>query len=262
MYRIIRQALVNELEVLRTEADELAAKDPPSFENGCVLETFAPGDDELWREKPEAYFARRKGDLRELLLKTLPALVDYKYLFNEHYVVKPASSDITFRWHTDRAEQLAAVSSDVDYVSLWIALDDCDETNGCLEVREGPLLCKAGDVVVLDSRCEHRSGPNTNAAPRRAFYAQYSAEPIRVGPSLLRLALPCQEPNPFDLAATYLKSIDTEIATKAVTAAALTKSEDWSLAAEAWTEILDWCWSQLHDPKRHWSEAPVECRRA
>ena len=80
----------------------------------------------------------------------------------------------------------------------WVALDDSDESNGCLVVRDGRgerfMKCSAGDVVVLPSTLEHRSGPNSSNKSRRAYYAQYSAAPIVVGrEQVLRLALPCGE---------------------------------------------------------------------
>mmetsp|Transcript_29712 Transcript_29712/g.95820 ORF Transcript_29712/g.95820 Transcript_29712/m.95820 type:complete len:217 (-) Transcript_29712:846-1496(-) len=177
------------LAALRAEADRLAAREAPSFENGCVLETVVEwGDGETWRTDRAEYAERRFGGgfsdddgLSQLVFATLPSLCGYGYLFNEQYVVKPAKSDITFRWHRDRDEQLVDDYSEVDYASCWVALDDCDETNGCLELRgKGPVVCEAGDVVLMDSRCEHRSGPNAGDEPRRAFYAQYSSEPIRV----------------------------------------------------------------------------------
>ncbi|CBJ32530.1 conserved unknown protein [Ectocarpus siliculosus] len=99
------------------------------------------------------------------------------------------------------------------YVSVWLALDDCDAVNGCLEVypqardqtrQQTPseeddacvvcLPAKAGDAVVFLSNLWHRSGPNQTDNPRRVFYAQYCLDAIRAAPSdprPLSLAVPC-----------------------------------------------------------------------
>ncbi|CAN0544389.1 unnamed protein product, partial [Ectocarpus sp. 12 AP-2014] len=99
------------------------------------------------------------------------------------------------------------------YVSVWLALDDCDAVNGCLAVYpqarektrqqtpneedDASVLClpsKAGDAVVFLSNLWHRSGPNQTDNPRRVFYAQYCLDAIRAAPSdprPLSLAVPC-----------------------------------------------------------------------
>ena len=97
--------------------------------------------------------ASTRAVTRSLLFRALPAVAlrrahvglgrraQTAFLFNEHFVVKPGRSDVGFRWHTDAAEQLcmceAAGVSDATtaYVSLWIALDDADEQNGCVCVH-------------------------------------------------------------------------------------------------------------------------------
>jgi hypothetical protein len=106
------------------------------------------------------------------------------YLFNEHYVVKPALSEVVFAWHTDENEQLAGAaslssrrgaaaageaasdeaaggdygdsgrnssssSSYPEYVSIWCALDDTNAANGGLLLR--PLLLHAEDPGHADT---------------------------------------------------------------------------------------------------------------
>jgi 2-aminoethylphosphonate dioxygenase len=86
------------------------------------------------------------------------------------------------------------------HVSCMVAIDDADETNGCLEVVSGAhatLLptdadgCIAADVVTsmtwtpvpvvagttlwFHSRTPHRSGPNRSDRDRRALYPTYNA---------------------------------------------------------------------------------------
>ena len=127
-------------------------------------------------------------------------------LFNEQFVVKGAKKGASFAWHQDSAY----VGYDHPaYLTVWIALDDATEENGCVyliprdldeapgidhhewveESKElngyfgsetgTPMTCKAGTVVAFSSRTLHRSGPNTTDRPRRAYLAQYSIEPIR-----------------------------------------------------------------------------------
>jgi Phytanoyl-CoA dioxygenase (PhyH) len=86
------------------------------------------------------------------------------------------------------------------HVSCMVAIDDADESNGCLEVVSGahdrlwrtddagciradvaasmvwqPLPLRAGDALWFHSRTPHRSGPNTSRWPRRALYPPYNA---------------------------------------------------------------------------------------
>ena len=95
-----------------------------------------------------------------------------------------------------------------NYTTVWIPLDDVDEANGTLYFlpysRAGtrvrvehrfmpdrhdmigyfgddpgiPVIAPAGTIAVTSSTTFHRSGANTTDAPRRAFIAQYSAEPM------------------------------------------------------------------------------------
>lgn len=91
-------------------------------------------------------------------------------------------------------------------VAAWLAVDDCDEENGCMEIVPGshelPLLChvdadttksftsktvpvpedytpvpaimKAGDVLFFHGNLIHGSGPNTSATRfRRALIGHY-----------------------------------------------------------------------------------------
>lgn len=127
-------------------------------------------------------------------------------LFNEQFVVKGAGKGASFAWHQDGAY----VGYDHPaYITIWIALDDTTEANGCvyllprdldahpeIEPHEWqddsnelngysgpepglPMRAKAGTIVAFSSLTLHRSGPNTTAKPRRAYVCQYSVEPIR-----------------------------------------------------------------------------------
>jgi ectoine hydroxylase-related dioxygenase (phytanoyl-CoA dioxygenase family) len=133
------------------------------------------------------------------------ALGDAVYLFNEQYVVKAADQGMKFSWHQDSG---FIPYPHRPYLTCWIALDDVSEANGTVyllpysragtrEVVEhmrdeashdlvgysgddpgDPAIVRAGSVVCFSSTLLHRSGPNTTDRMRRAYVAQYSAEPI------------------------------------------------------------------------------------
>ncbi|KAJ8607743.1 hypothetical protein CTAYLR_008608 [Chrysophaeum taylorii] len=268
MWRVKRGVLSEStIDALRAEAEALAALEAPSFENGCVLEPVR--DDvrgEAWRADEVAYGLARKvapsAAVREALFETLARVASEFFgeavvLFNEHYVVKPANSEVEFGWHRDGDLQLASTYCRDEYVSCWCALDPATPENGCLVVRDGALPCAAGDVVVLSSRCEHRSGPNETPGPRRAFYAQYASRPIATPSGVLRLAIPCRGGLTLaDAAVCDLERVDPALATFARLARDLETDRD------AWRAVLDGCWAALHDPDRHWTAAPREFRRA
>lgn len=128
------------------------------------------------------------------------------YLFNEQFVVKGSGTGASFAWHQDGAY----VGFDhKPYLTVWIALDDTTEENGCvyllprdldtdpdLDPHEWleasnelngytgdspglPMTCPAGTIVAFSSLTLHRSGENRTTAPRRAYVCQYSIEPLR-----------------------------------------------------------------------------------
>eukprot|EP01134_Creolimax_fragrantissima_P007831 CFRG7831T1 len=115
-------------------------------------------------------------------------------LLNEQYIVKSANGGhgTAFGWHQDSTDMPEAHQK---YVSVWIALDDCNEENGTLYVRNRnvdrygtitahttppnaqeqgvPLLFNAGDAIIMSSTLWHRSGPNISGFTRHAFMPQY-----------------------------------------------------------------------------------------
>ncbi len=86
------------------------------------------------------------------------------------------------------------------HITLLLAIDQADETNGCLEIAETPRVgeilpqnpdgtltdmvdstfrwrpvrTNPGDLVVFDSLVPHRSGPNLSARRRRSLYITYN----------------------------------------------------------------------------------------
>jgi len=133
------------------------------------------------------------------------ALGDTVYLFNEQYVVKAADHGMKFSWHQDSG---FIPYPHRPYLTCWIPLDDVTEANGTVylmpysragtrdvveHVRDDeshdlvgysgddpgdPAIVPAGSVVCFSSTLLHRSGPNTTDRMRRAYVAQYSAEPL------------------------------------------------------------------------------------
>ena len=128
------------------------------------------------------------------------------YLFNEQFVVKGSGTGASFAWHQDGAY----VGFDhKPYLTVWIALDDTTEDNGCVyllprDIDENPgiephdwlegsnelngytgsdpgqpMVCSAGTIVAFSSLTLHRSGPNRTPHPRRAYVCQYTVEPLR-----------------------------------------------------------------------------------
>ncbi|KAH8058256.1 phytanoyl-CoA dioxygenase [Aureococcus anophagefferens] len=283
-FAVVRGALGAEaLADLRREADALAAKTPPTVANGCVLEPVVAAAGDEWRADRAAYAAARRETCVSALFDALPRLAaahlgapDRVFLFNDHFVVKPARSDVAFRWHRDVDEQLARRGPRRRYVSCWCPLDDVDEANGCLVVRfrgeELPLRCAAGDVVLLSDDCEHASGANGSAFPRRALYAQYSDGAVG-GDRPLRLAIPvdvsreprsgsgatCRPALDLDAAAASARTVLADVdAWRA--AAAATAEREHARAVEAWDGARGVAPGRSGDGA-HWRAVPVAWRR-
>ncbi len=135
-----------------------------------------------------------------------PLLGPHAYLFLDLFVVKAPREGTPFAWHQDGGYLLGR--SHKRYVTLWCALDDMTEANGTLHVlpyERAPsrdvvahvkdratndfvgycgddngdaVAVSKGSIVVLASDLFHCSGTNTTDAPRRAYLASISPEPI------------------------------------------------------------------------------------
>ena len=155
---------------------------------------------------------RKQSKLREFLFSDLmaevcrAALGDTAYLFWEQYVVKGAEAGMKFSWHQDSG--YVGYPDHKPYLTCWCALDDMSEENGTVYVmpyshigirswvkhirEEGsndlvgyfgsekgvPAIVPAGSIVAFTSINFHSSGTNTTDSMRRAYLAQYSAEPL------------------------------------------------------------------------------------
>lgn len=109
----------------------------------------------------------------------------------------PDLATATFPWHQDNGY---GGKHSARHVTVWCALDDVDEHNGCVWVvpgshRQGllphrtsgtswhltvtvegngePVRLRAGEAVAFTGFTLHRSLANHSAAPRRAFFMEY-----------------------------------------------------------------------------------------
>lgn len=140
----------------------------------------------------------------ELLLN-----VDQCYLLNENFIVKPAQCNgntTAFDWHQD-AERITSCVKNNAYVSVWCALDNMTENNGCLIVPANggraqslqtldtldivPLTVSAGSVVIIDHDSWHCSLPNKGTSQRRAWMPQFSKLPLTDS----NMSIPCPVAN-------------------------------------------------------------------
>ena len=206
-YAVFPDALsAEELDVLRSTCNTLL--DEPIDDGG------ANGTHKIGLGEARRFLRHRHRDFADLndfvLGETIGKLTSGllgkpPVLFNEQFVVKGAGKGASFAWHQDGAY----VGFDhTAYLTVWIALDDATEENGCvyllprdLEANSGidphewqddtnelngyfgddpglAMTCKAGTVVIFSSLTLHRSGANSTGKPRRAYIAQYSPEPI------------------------------------------------------------------------------------
>jgi phytanoyl-CoA hydroxylase len=134
----------------------------------------------------------------------LPLLGPSARLYWEQCVAKPAQARTELPWHQDNGYTPLEPEQ---YLTCWLALDDADESNGCIWVLPrshhggtrrhrnggtGPFRVghdadergvavpvRRGDVLVFSSLVLHRSGPNTTDRPRRAWILQYCPEHAR-----------------------------------------------------------------------------------
>jgi len=214
-----------DLAMLRGVCDRLL--DEPPEDGGKGMHTIGLGEARRFLRHRHADFPELENFVRGPSMGRVIAqtLGGEGLLFNEQFVVKGAGKGASFAWHQDSAY----VGFDhKPYVTVWIALDDTTEENGCvyilprdIEAQPGidphewqdasselngyfgdetgaPMTCPAGTIVAFSSLTLHRSGPNTTDRPRRAYICQYSLEPIRDPETgvLKRFAKPVAMPEP------------------------------------------------------------------
>lgn len=183
------------LNAMRAECDAnleitVNRKKDDEQERSCsvdLFETLQIPDDSVIRTDIDSYFAQRWRDERPsasncslistFMIQDLPSILRKVlnwtdvFLFNENYIVKPPSSDFEFRWHTDEREQFKynflffekGIKCE-EYCSTWIALDDCDATNGSLAVCADTTLVSidCSKLDISESRKRRRSDMEAN----------------------------------------------------------------------------------------------------
>ncbi len=131
-YCILENGLTSgELGALRAAADELLAE--PPVDGGGRFHDIGRGDDRRFLRQRHADFPAITDFLFSDRMKaTATALLDASpYLFNEQFVVKGPRTGATFAWHQDGAY----VGFDHEpYLTVWIALDEVTDDNGCLYI--------------------------------------------------------------------------------------------------------------------------------
>ncbi len=125
-------------------------------------------------------------------------------LYWNQTVFKHPEGDKIFPWHQDDAYTPVTPSP---YLTLWLALNDATEENGCISVLPGShkgglrphvnspiglvgypsdapdqgvkVPVKAGSVVCFWSMTLHKSGPNRSKGIRKAYVIQYSVHGLK-----------------------------------------------------------------------------------
>lgn len=204
---VIPSAVSSEqLAMLATVCTELLAESVDDDAGGRLHNIGRGGDRRFLRLRHEDFpslaafvLGERIGRLAAALLGTQP------FLFVEQFVVKSAETGASFAWHQDSGY---VGFSHSPYLTLWIAMDNATQANGCIHVlprspeertvvethvwdevnkeRVGysghdpgyAVECLAGTIVAFSSTTLHRSGMNVTDQPRRAYVCQYSPVPI------------------------------------------------------------------------------------
>ncbi len=125
-------------------------------------------------------------------------------LYWNQSVFKQPEGDKSFPWHQDDGYTPVDPSP---YLTLWLAVNDATEENGCISVLPGShkngtvphtgspsgLECyrldapdqglrvpvRAGSMAVFSSLTFHKSGPNRSTGARKAYVIQYSHAGLR-----------------------------------------------------------------------------------
>ncbi len=205
-YCVMQNALSpEELAGLQSAAEELLDEKPQ--DGGEGLHNIGRGEDRRFLRHRHAEFPAVSGFLfSDKMREITSALIGpTPHLFNEQFVVKGSKTGASFAWHQDGAY----VGFDHrPYVTVWIALDDVNEANGCVSVlprnldedenlvphkwdEQGKemvgydgqdpgiqIMGPAGTVAAFSSTTLHRSGANTTDRRRRAYICQFTPEPL------------------------------------------------------------------------------------
>ncbi len=195
-----------EVSLLESVCEDLLAE-PPDDDMGGKAHDIGRGQDRRFLRHRHRDFPALCAFILGAEMKRLVGrfVGETPHLFNEQFVVKGPKTGTAFAWHQDGGY----VGFDhKPYLTVWMAIDDTTAENGPVYVLprdltkdcgliphhwdkdgkemigyDGPdegvaAIVPAGSVVVFSSATLHRSSPNTTDKARRAYVAQYSAEPI------------------------------------------------------------------------------------
>jgi ectoine hydroxylase-related dioxygenase (phytanoyl-CoA dioxygenase family) len=138
------------------------------------------------------------------------------YIYSHKMTMKEPYEGGAWEWHQDYGYWYEYGCLDPNMLSIWIALDDANKANGCLQILEGShklgrvnhiredgqfncdpervevakkrfvhnyVEIKAGDAIVFDCNLLHTSDANTSPNPRWGFICSYNRianEPYKV----------------------------------------------------------------------------------
>lgn len=159
----------------------------------------------LWRVDPGIKQYTLNPRIAEIARRLLGC--DKIRLWHDHALVKMPGDSRATPWHQDLPYW--PMNEDGTSLSCWMALDDVDETNGCMSFVPGshklgrlepisltdpqdifslpeaagvalaqarPMVMKAGSCTFHDGRTFHYAGANNSGRPRRAMVTIYMAD--------------------------------------------------------------------------------------
>ena len=161
---------------------------------------------EMWRRSEDFWHLVYHKPLLDIVESLIGGSVQ---LFGDQALYKPANNGGPIPWHQDNSYWRCQPA---DLVSIWIALDDTDEDNGCMNVIPGsgalehsrakagdgntsailmtaqvddskaiPIPLSAGHAMVHHCLTFHTTQPNYSSRDRRAMVIHYMPVSIRNG---------------------------------------------------------------------------------
>jgi hypothetical protein len=139
-------------------------------------------------------------------------------LFSSHFIAKPAGGSMRVPWHED-SNYWRDMLDPMEVVTVWLAVDDSDEKNGCMyviprthdngfseyykvdpnknlfvtEIRKGqfdeskqvPVVLKENEASLHHAKLIHGSPANTSSRRRVGYTMRYIASSTRLHPNNL-----------------------------------------------------------------------------
>jgi len=155
------------------------------------------------------------GDVLDLVQDILGPDID---LFSSHFIAKPAGGSLRVPWHEDSAYWRDMLSP-METVTVWLAVDESDEGNGCMyviprthdngfseyyevdpdknvfvtEIRKGqfdesikaPMVLRENQASLHQAKLIHGSPSNTSNRRRTGYTMRYVASSTHLAPENL-----------------------------------------------------------------------------